>query len=198
MRITDADGNTIEKTITIEVTNSNEFGSDQAEAVPSAAPEAARDGSFDVRAGDQESQPDRSLVETDLPAADLPEYEADVAAMPSAEQTINWVASEIQEISELAQPIESIDFGLPESTDLGGDTTFDDQFEPVDHEVEVQEDVTHTDIPEQDNEPRSDGFLGKFWTMLRFGFGTTNSADSGPHVASISDKSSTPKSGRRK
>jgi len=191
--VTDSAGQTIEHTVHISVTNAAEIESEGAggseqeqEAVVESENQSVRPAQYAASGGADLTGTDAEVSSDYQPVM----YEADGpldAGDADAQQTLKWVAEEVAEITEIAKSIESADIQLQDGPGSGGETEFDDAFIPLDgvsgfdpDAIAAEEDVVA--------ENHSDGFLSKFWVMLRAGLGTTNRADDGQSTAGTQDR----------
>jgi len=192
VRVTDSGGETIEQSLEISVTNATELESeDSSESVEETETgaeqrvERAQPYSADVSQQQGEaagqSMPDYQEVGYEAEAVDLD------ASGAAAEQTLQWVADEVAELTEIADSIESFDIGLQDGTDSGDETNFEDAFVPLEGDSEVDPEAIAAD-EELVQEARQDGFLSKFWVMLRAGLGTTNRVDDNGSASAGQDR----------
>ncbi len=189
VRVTDSGGETIERTLTIEITNVNEA---EPEAEAAAAAENAPLPDQTARSGFA-MQPTGAVA---TPGNDAAFEDANIESqtqaneplgMPTAEQTLNWITSEIEELSELAEAVGAADIQFSDGPATGDEVVFEDVFNPVNREGDVEQ--VHAEAEEESKYTRaSDGFVGKFWTMLRAGFGTSNKVDENQAAAAQNDR----------
>ena len=198
VRVTDSDGHAIEQRLTIDVTNVNEPVTEGADndAQPEEQPTAsaptpgftmqknAPGSGFDDGTQDQDTATpyEQGSIQTDV--------------MASAADTVKWVAAEIEEITELARSVDLDDIRFSDSTSTGEMPTFEEVFSRTNTPDEVEDSpATAEETPEF--ERASDGFIGKFWTMLRAGFGTTNKVDESQAAAVQNDRAQRERSRRK-
>ncbi|GAB5495479.1 MAG: hypothetical protein Phyf2KO_05590 [Phycisphaerales bacterium] len=181
--VTDSAGHTVEQSVEIAVTNVTELEADaddegageevqaeptQAQSVqPTAYAAAAFEGAGNYEEADDESAEPEPQVEP-LDAA---------SESVDTEQTLRWVAEEISEITEIARSVEAADIPLPDNTDSWGEASFEDAFVPESGVSELDPGKGSSDQIAEADRDSSDGFLSKFWVMLRAGLGTTNRVD---------------------
>jgi len=189
VRVTDSAGHTIERTLTIEITNINEPTSevaDSEEAVQEQQATSAEPVQFEMQsdsAADGSTLADRSEFEPANYAAQTGE----AFEMQAAADTLKWVAAEVDELNELAKSVDAAEIHFSDSTASGGQASFEEVFARANGPDEIDEPTGMAEeTPEY--ERASDGFIGKFWTMLRAGFGTTNRADESQAAGVQNDK----------
>ncbi|MFI4872598.1 MAG: cadherin repeat domain-containing protein, partial [Phycisphaerales bacterium JB061] len=201
VRVTDSGGHTIERTLTIEITNVNEAVAEEAEAEVAEAQQAAgaaRVAAYEMRQDTSDPQAEGGDTDRDDAVMDEP-YAADANGdreVPTASETLNWIAAEVEELTELAKSVDTADIQFSDSTTSGGEAAFEDVFVQRNTEDDIEEPRGSTEeTPEY--ERASDGFIGKFWTMLRAGFGTTNKVDESQAAGTHADRGHQSRSRRK-
>ena len=201
VRVTDSGGHTIERTLTIEITNVNEAVAEEAETEVAEAQQAAgaaRVAAYEMRQDTSDPQAEGGDTDRDDAGMDEP-YAADTSGdreVPTASETLNWIAAEVEELTELAKSVDTADIQFSDSTTSGGEAAFEDVFVQSNTEDNIEEPRGSTEeTPEY--ERASDGFIGKFWTMLRAGFGTTNKVDESQAAGTHADRGHQSRSRRK-
>ncbi|MEL6795486.1 MAG: cadherin domain-containing protein, partial [Planctomycetota bacterium] len=100
------------------------------------------------------------------------DYDADV----SEAEPLEWLASEIQEIAEIARSVEAQDLGFdPGSADGEPEVTFQEVFSDVG--FAGQDGSDEADTSSEASSAQNEGFLLKMLTLLRAGFGAQGRDD---------------------
>ncbi|RNC81702.1 MAG: hypothetical protein ED559_07920 [Phycisphaera sp.] len=201
--VTDSAGHTVEQAVRIEVTNVTE---PEPESENEADPKgAAKAGQAQVsepavyQASDSNAHGVHEEAEPTSDSEPRAEHDASLGMdVSKSDQTLKWVAEEIREITEIARSVEAADIPLPDNTESWGEASFEEAFVPESSDSKLD---PVSGIPDQSTEAEragSDGFLSKFWVLLRAGLGTTNRVDDTGTAGGSADARSGLFRGRRK
>ncbi len=201
--VTDSAGNSIEQTVLIEVINVSEPEPEFENEAPTQGEGSEGRARASEPAVYKASERDDSDAGEDAEptAASEPQNDRDASLgldVTQSDQTLKWVAEEISEITEIARTVEAADIPLPDNAETWGEASFEDAFVP-DSSGSVLDPVSGNPDQEQDADRAAfDGFLSKFWVLLRAGLGSTNRVDDAGSSGGSADAKTGHFRGRRK